>query len=70
MTKSVETNIDRPAVVSEEHLVYLDELRDRGATNMFGARPYLMEDFPELSGEDAKVILSYWMKSFSARQTK
>jgi hypothetical protein len=28
----------RPGSVHEEHLVYLDDLRESGVTNMFGAR--------------------------------
>lgn len=39
---------DRPAYLTDDHLEYLDGLRESGATNMFGARPYLMEEFPEL----------------------
>jgi len=41
---------------------YLDELRDSGVTNMFGARPYLMGNFP-LSKKDATKILTQWMNS-------
>jgi len=36
---------------------FLGELRDSGITNMFGARPYLLEEFPELSSEEAQKIL-------------
>ena len=58
--------IERPAIVEDEHLEYLDDLRESGATNMFGARPYLMDAF-EMNGADARTILLYWMKSFSER---
>jgi len=37
--------IERPECVMDEHLDYLDELRDSGITNMFGAWPYLMSMF-------------------------
>jgi hypothetical protein len=54
----------RPECVTDEHLEYLDNLRESGATNMFGARPYLMDEFPDLSDKDASAVLGYWMKSF------
>lgn len=58
---------ERPEFVSDEHLEFLDELRESGETNMFGARPYLMRYFPGLSKEEAGDVLSYWMSSFSER---
>jgi len=58
---------ERPAIVSDEHLEFLDELRESGATNMFGARPYLMRAFPGLTKEEADDVLQYWMDSFSER---
>ena len=59
--------IEKPVVVEDEHLEYLDELRDSGVTNMFGARSWLMDEFSELSKSEAGVVLSYWMKSFGER---
>lgn len=50
--------------MTQEHKEFLDELRESGETNMFGARPYLLEEFPELTKEEAKEVLSQWMKSF------
>jgi hypothetical protein len=43
---------------------FLVALRDSGATNMFGASPYLQDEFG-LSKSEARKILSKWMKSFS-----
>ncbi len=60
---------ERPASCTDEHLEYLDELRESGDTNMYGARPYLMDAF-DMSKNDAAAILSYWMKTFSARHPK
>ncbi len=60
--------IDRPEIVIQEYLDYLDELRESGVTNMFGAAPYLEGEF-SLSREDARTILSYWMKSFDERHS-
>ena len=57
----------RPEVVLDEHLEYIDNLRESGVTNMFGARQYLMDKFPGLSGTDAGDVLLYWMDSFSER---
>mgnify|MGYP001611742202 CR=1 FL=1 len=58
--------IARPKIVADEHLEYLDELRESGETNMFGARPYLQNEFG-LDKDEAKQILRYWMESFSER---
>jgi len=60
---------DKPEKLKEEHLEYLDELRDSGITNMYGARPYLMGAYPELKSNEAGGILTYWMKTFSERHT-
>lgn len=49
---------------NKEYFDFLDALRESGATNMFGARPYLMEAYPELSEKEASKILSDWMKNF------
>lgn len=56
--------IEKPDFVAEEHLVYLDNLRESGTTNMFGAVPFIRARFHELSKQEASDILSYWMKTF------
>lgn len=56
--------IERLDFVCDEHLGYLDELRESGETNMYGARAYLLREFPELNKDDAGAILSYWMHTF------
>jgi hypothetical protein len=43
---------------------FLEELRESGQTNMFGARPYLQAVFPDLSDNQAKMILVKWMESY------
>jgi len=55
--------MERPAIVNDEHLIYLDDLRDSGETNMFGAADYVVIEF-KISLNDARTITSYWMKSF------
>ena len=53
----------RPEMVTTEHLEYLDELRESGVTNMYGAGSYVEEEFA-LSKQEARHILKYWMDSF------
>lgn len=53
----------RPACAKEEHFAFLDVLRETGSINMFGARPSLMAEFPELDDKDAATVLSYWMRT-------
>ena len=47
-------------MMTDEHKVYLDKLRDSGVTNMYFATDYLMNKF-RITYEDAKVILLEWM---------
>ena len=59
--------IERPDVADlDDILKYLDDLRDSGATNMFGAAPYLVRAFA-LNRNLANNILGYWMQTFSLR---
>ena len=58
--------MERPDVVTDKHLEYLDNLRESGRTNMFGAGSYIERSF-NINSEDAGIILSYWMKTFSDR---
>lgn len=51
-----------------DYFIYLNDLRESGITNMFGARPYLMEEFG-LEKQEASKILSSWMKTFSREIT-
>ena len=53
----------RPKIVKDEHLTFLDELRETGAINMFGAAPYLAEAF-EMNKQEARRVLMYWMETF------
>jgi hypothetical protein len=52
-----------------EYFEYLNDLRESGETNMFGATPYLMMEFDMLSKEEARAILSEWMKSFEDKES-
>ena len=62
--------VEKPECLTEEHLLYLDQLRESGVTNMFGAVPYILLEFPDLSEQQAKQVLIYWMKTFSDRHPR
>ena len=51
-----------------EHIYfqYLDDLRESGVTNMFGAGAYLRRDF-DLDAREAKEIVLAWLSSFHVR---
>ena len=59
----------KPDFVTDKHLEYLDDLRESGATNMFGAGVYLEREF-KVNQPTAGEILGYWMDTFSARQKR
>ena len=44
-------------------LEYLDDLRDSGTTNMFGAARYVADEFG-LDRQLSRDILSYWMMTY------
>ena len=48
-----------------EYYEYLEDLRQSGVTNMFGASSYLQEDFG-LDRREAKNILLSWMTHYDA----
>jgi hypothetical protein len=60
------TDNERPDIVTEDHLTFLDDLRESGATNMYGAGPYIVEEFG-VSRAESRAILTYWMKTFGER---
>tara|TARA_R100000458_G_C8247999_1_gene225487 strand:+ start:305 stop:490 length:186 start_codon:yes stop_codon:yes gene_type:complete len=47
----------------QEHKEYLDDLRESGVTNMFGAGSYLQDEFG-ITKYDANRILMTWMENF------
>jgi len=50
----------------DEVNLYLDSLRESGATNMFGAAPYLRREFG-MSMDCARDMLTVWMQTFRER---
>lgn len=53
----------------EKYFIYLDKLRESGVTNMYGATPYLQEEF-DLDCQEAKAILVEWMQTFSEQHSR
>ena len=58
----------RPEFVTEDHLTFLDDLRESGLCNMYGATPHIQESFPEVTRPESRKILGYWMATFADRQ--
>ena len=55
--------MERAEFITNDHLSYLDDLRESGITNMFGAAPYIQEEF-DMDEKDARETLSFWMHNF------
>jgi len=53
----------------EEMFAFLDALRESGVVNMFGAGPYLAEEFG-LKRDEATKVLAEWMRTFAERHPK
>jgi len=53
-------------VEENEVFEFLDDLRDSGVTNMFGASPYIVDMF-EVEPKEARELLTKWMETFSER---
>jgi hypothetical protein len=53
----------KEGVVKDMH-TFLNNLRDSGVTNMFGAAPYLQKEFG-IDQKSARQVLANWMQSFS-----
>jgi len=54
----------------EKYYDFLDGLRETGKTNMFGATPYLLNQFHELDEALAKKVLADLMETFSKRHPR
>jgi hypothetical protein len=52
--------------LQEQVNYFLDELRESGVTNMFGAAPYIVEEFG-VTRKEAKSFLLNWMQTFDER---
>lgn len=62
----VETKMRPTTELEQDAFEFLNMLRESGVTNMFGARPYLMDEFgwgrdkQDLAGK----LLTMWMRVF------
>ena len=52
--------------MAEEVFPYLDELRESGVTNMYGAHRYIMEDFSMDKAMAIKLVQA-WMETFKEK---
>ena len=48
----------------QEAYFFLDDLRDSGVTNMYGAGEYLQDEY-DIDKYEAREILKSWMEDFS-----
>ena len=56
-------------MIDNKYWIYLEELRKSGVTNMFGATPYLMNEF-NLDEKEAAKILADWMHNYNPEDYK
>lgn len=61
-----DAEVEEEGPTREEVFEYLDDLRESGETNMFGARMYILQQFPMLTAH-ATNLLTEWMNTFSER---
>ena len=54
----------------KDYYQMLENIRQSGITNMFGAAPYLRELCPELSRTEANEILCNWMTNYNELSKK
>ena len=47
---------------------YLDDLRESGVTNMYGAGEYLIDEF-DMDEKYARKVLIKWMKTYDPNKT-
>lgn len=59
-TNTFPENID---TTEEEVKEFLDDLRDSGKTNMFGAAPYILEIF-DMTTHEANQAVLWWMGQY------
>lgn len=57
---------ERPSFVTDDHLVFLDRLRESGRTNMFSSSPFIEEEFGTTHEESVEILI-YWMMTFTER---
>ena len=53
----------------KEYFIYLEQLRRSGVTNMFGAAPYLADEFGLEMGVARNILVS-WMENYDREDYK
>ena len=56
-------------MTTDKYWLYLEQLRQSGVTNMYGATPYLQKEF-KLSHNEAKKVLTDWMSNYNKEDYK
>ena len=57
------TEQTKAKLLTEDHITYLNNLRESGVVNMFGAGEYIEGAFG-VTKREARTILSEWMSQF------
>lgn len=70
MTTATQSRADELDLITtdlQEIYNYLDDLRKSGETNMYGAGPYIRDEFDylDIGKRESHKILAAWMKDFS-----
>ena len=55
---------ERQGFITDDMLLFLDDLRDSGTCNMFGAGCFVAKQYPELDRGQENIVLGYWMDTF------
>ena len=50
-------------MTDNKHWIYLEHLRRSGVVNMYGAAPYVENEF-DVSREEAQTIVADWMRNY------
>jgi len=58
-----ESECDNDSVFDCQVFNYLDELKESGEVNMFGASPYIQKKF-NIANKESKVLLAKWMGAY------
>ena len=53
-------------MTTNKYWIYLEMLRRTGVTNMYGAAPYLEDEF-HIDSNEARKILVDWMKNYNRK---
>ena len=52
--------------IMQEYYQFLNDLRESGEINMFGASPFLRREWPDLTQTQARDVLMSWMDQFES----